>query len=51
MAVTKNNEKTLEDIAVIVRSSILSDTYKLKRIKEIVGASNLKISVKKQEEK
>lgn len=36
------NEKTLETIKIIIESSVLSDQYKLKRIKEIVGTTNIK---------
>ena len=34
--------KKLETIKILVNSSVLSDQYKLKRIKEIVGTINIK---------
>ena len=39
-------EKNLETIKILIDSSILTDKYKLKRIKEILGTVNVQVKKK-----
>lgn len=48
MATQIDNEKSLETIKILVHSSVLTDQYKLKRIKEIIGAPNIKVLTKEK---
>ena len=43
MPLEANTEKSLETIKILLDSSVLSDKYKLKRIKEILGTIDIKV--------
>ena len=38
-----NIEKNIETIKILLSSSVLTDGYKLKRIKEIIGTMDVKV--------
>lgn len=48
MPLEVNTEKSLETIKILIHSSMLSDKYKLKRIKEILGTLDVKVLKKEK---
>lgn len=48
MPLEVDTEKSLETIRILIHSAVLTDQYKLKRIKEIIGAPNIKVLTKEK---
>jgi len=44
----KNTDSVLETISILVHSSTLTNQYKLKRIKEIVGTTKVRVFNKQE---